>query len=244
MSQAIAEILRRRIAGLSIVGKSAGLVRAVPIDVKGKTKRFPVACNVEDPLACSHADLTDLVPDNRYPSIVYFEDLGSRREPVNRIVGDRRIVRLRLVVWMDTTKLGDQCSTGDAFQAEVERYINADRYDLHPFLGLSHRVVSVVPKSAAIFSKYNYDEVNRQYLTPPFDYFALDIEATYFVAPGCSDDIIPEPWGCDTPTGGIVGPGTSPCKVVRVCGEPQEGQILVYREGQFVPVFIQDILPE
>jgi len=49
-------------------------------------------------------------------------------------------------------------------------------------------------KSAAIFSKYSYDEAVTQYLMYPFDYFALDITTDFLINKSCIID-----WENETP---------------------------------------------
>lgn len=200
MSTAIAEILRQRIEDLAIIDKSAGLVRAIPrsVQVNGRpvTRYFPVGCNVSDPDSCTIQQIEDLVPSSNYASIIYFEDLGSTVRPVNIPGAQAKTVRLRLVAWMNLNKLGPLCTTGDAFQREIERTINADRYDLSPYKAMTHRVVSSPSKSNSIFSKYNYDEVNRQYLNWPYDYFAIDIETNFILQDGCEEPIVPSDAEC------------------------------------------------
>ena len=200
MSTAIAEILRQRIEDLAIVDKSAGLVRAIPrsVQVNGRpiTRYFPVGCNVSDPDSCTIQQIEDLVPSSNYASIIYFEDLGSTRRPVNIPGASAKTVRLRLVAWMNLNKLGPLCTTGDAFQREIERTINADRYDLNPYKAMTHRVVGSPIKSNSIFAKYNYDEVNRQYLNWPYDYFAIDIETNFILQDGCEEPIVPSDSQC------------------------------------------------
>lgn len=241
MSQAIAEILRQRVAGLSIVGKSAGLVRAITRNVGGKNKTFPVACTVQDPLACSESTVVDLIPDSRYESIVYFEDLGSSviPHPAERLMGTKYRVRLRLVGWMDTTKIGDKCATGAQFVREIQEAVTVLKpYNLDPFKGLVHKVVGVLPQGPSIFGKYTYDEANRQYLNWPYDYFAIDIETTYILPPGCEEPIIPSDQGCYVTGGPVIGgPAQSNCKLVRACGTPEDGDVPIWDEesGTYIP---------
>lgn len=234
MSQAIAEILRQRIAELAIVGKSAGLVRAITRNVGGKNKTFPVACTVQDPLACSESTVVDLIPDSRYDSIVYFEDMGSSTVPypAERLMGTKYRVRLRLVGWMDTRKIGELCTTGDQFIREIQEAVTVLKpYNLDPFKGITHKVVSVQPKAPAIFGKYTYDEANSQYLNWPYDYFAIDIETVYILPPGCEEPIIPSEQDCLVAGGPVIGgPAQSGCKLVRVCGTPENGEVPVWDE--------------
>lgn len=190
MNDKIAELIRARFASMSVVDKIAGLVRAIPRHMEGGTKVFPVACNVEDALKCNEATLQELVPDGRYRSIIYFEDRGSPRKEVFRTRGIWFTSRLRLVVWMDLRKVGPECTSGDEVMMEMIAAIEGDKYHYTslPFQDLRHRT-SIVEKSSAIFSRYTYDEVNRQFLHWPYDYFALDIDTSFRILAECIDPV-------------------------------------------------------
>lgn len=238
MGQAIAEILRQRIAGLGIVGKSAGMVRTVSRSIGGKEKTFPVACSVVDPLQCSESEALDLVPDSRQTSIVYFEDLGTTKiqHKAEHLIGKQYQDRLRMVGWINLAKIGDLCSSGDHFLRMLLEAIEVKPYDVAPFRQIKHSVTGTQPKTKAIFSKYTYDDTNRQYLNWPYDYFAVDITTTYILPPGCEEPLIPVPQDCEGVGGGPIISGPSqPCPVVRVCGTPEVGQTLVWDGSQWVP---------
>lgn len=207
MNAAIAELLKARLDDLlflqdpTISNKVGGLVRPIPRNMEGKTKIFPVACNVEDPLACDDSTIRELVPDGRYAVIIYFEDKGIPKKETSRTRGTSYRSIMRMVVWMDTSKLGPTCTTGDIIQREINEAIEGGgrRYDLSPFMHVRHRVIGNAPKDPAIFSKYTYAEAERQFLNWPFDYFAIDIETEFRIFPGCEDQLIPSGADCWAP---------------------------------------------
>ena len=51
-------------------------------------------------------------------------------------------------------------------------------------------------KNVSIFSKYTYNEEEKQYLIYPFDYFALNYEISFYVGINCIDPILISPSVC------------------------------------------------
>ena len=111
MNQAIASILKSRIADLDFVDKIAGLVATQYMNVTNEAgvkvqKSYPVACctTADD---CITGAYNDLAPDSKYKSVIYFEDRGVTFE---RYASNWKYYRsnLRLVAWLNVKKiLGD-----------------------------------------------------------------------------------------------------------------------------------------
>lgn len=201
MNSTIASLLKSLVEGVPAADKVAGLVRAVQFNQKtpdGKTvvKTLPLACDFTDPNACTDLEVTNLVPDGNKRSIVYFEDLGWTRSNVKLPRAVQYVSRLRMVVWMNTKMIGDQCSSGVSVQQDFVNAVQVEPYSDGDVLSISHRVYNVPPVSNGIFSKYSYAEAERQYLTWPFDYFALDIETKFVVQDGCKIPLTPVPQPC------------------------------------------------
>ena len=197
MNSQIAELIRARIASMTVIDKITGVVRAIPRKMEGREQRFPVGCDVTDPFSCDLSTLKDLVPDGRYRSIIYFEDRGAPQKQVTRTRGIWFTSRLRLICWMDTRKIGPQCTSGDEVMMEMIALIEGDKYHYNsePFQDIRHRV-SIAEKSSALFSRYTYDEANRQFLTPPFDYFGLDIDTSFRIMAACVEPVELDPQPC------------------------------------------------
>ena len=51
-------------------------------------------------------------------------------------------------------------------------------------------------QNARIFDKYSYDETVLQYLRPPFDFFYMELTATFILKAGCAPAIILNPKNC------------------------------------------------
>lgn len=203
MNAGIADLLKARIATIGYVDKLAGLVQPVTFQRAGELTNYeiagrsltaqaqskvvtvPIALNVTDPLNCTDEAIRDLVPDERYRMIVYFEDRSGARmvEKQGRWGWEST---LRLVAWVNTAKMANVPSAGDlALQAIVKAIESGGTTNSGQYIGVRHTVVGMPPKGAALFSAYTYPEGVRQYLFPPFDSFALDITTRFTLNPDC-----------------------------------------------------------
>lgn len=203
MNSSIANLIRTLVEGLPVADKVAGLVRAIPYNtvVNGKTvvKTIPLSCDVTDPTACNDLEIQDLVPDGTKRSIIYFEDLGWTKLKFPESMGRYYASKLRMVVWMNTKLIGEQCGTSDEVQQDMLNAIEIDRYNSDPFQAVGHKIVSIPPVSNSIFSRYTYNEAERQFLTWPYSYFAMDIETKFILPVGCSIPVDPVPVDCNNP---------------------------------------------
>ena len=198
MNAAIAELLKLRVQQFSYVEKLAGLVRAVTYERGGQKITIPVAVAVEDTLECGSAQILDMVPDERYRAIVYFEDQGMVPVP-SRTKGTVWKSRLRLVCWVNTAKLDGDVNAGDRIMQQFMGVLNSGPYNVDPFIGVKHTLAGVATKGPSIFAAYTYPEGVRQYLLYPFDAFALDIETELRVKPGCEPVVGTDGVPCWTP---------------------------------------------
>jgi hypothetical protein len=199
MIHRIATILKDRIAAFTYVDKIGGLTRVARQQREGKEIVIPVAGDVDEAYACDPATIRDMVPDDRYGCMVYFEDRGTTREST-RTRGTFYSASLRLVCWVNTAKFGSDPNAADRI---IEQFVNdlnvGQPYNTDTLIGLNHQVDGFPQRGASIFSQYTYPEAARQYLLWPFDAFAVDITATYRIKPGCEDAPVPDDDACWTP---------------------------------------------
>lgn len=238
MNAGIAELLRARIAAFAYVDKLAGLVQTVAYqrqgpDNKTVTLRMPIAANVTDPLNCTDEAIRDLVPDERYRLIVYFEDRGMTL--VNENGRDWWHSRLRLVAWVNTSKLGGD---PDAPYLVLQAFVNAintgNAYNSGAYLAVRHKVEGVPESGVGLFSRYTYNEAVRQYLFPPFSAFGIDIGTRFIMDPNCGPAVDPSEVACWEPSAGGGSAYDPPCPVVRTCDIPEEGDVLTFTGGVWV----------
>lgn len=198
MIQRIASILKDRISAFPYVDKIGGLTRVARYQREGTEVVIPVAGDVDEALACDPSTVRDMVPDDRYGCIVYFEDRGTTRE-TSRTRGTFYSASLRLVCWINTAKFGSDPVAADRILEQFTNDLNVGQpYNTDTLIGLKHLVSGIPQRGASIFSQYTYPEAARQYLLWPFDAFALDIIATYRIKPGCEEAPVPDDNACWT----------------------------------------------
>jgi hypothetical protein len=203
MNKELCTVLKNDIAGLPFIHDLAGLVQTLTVenmadDFNNGTSlktisRFPVAHDTNITDVCSTGPERRLDPDSSKKSITYFEDFGTT-------AGERELgvfsyrSSVRLVCWLNRALL-----VGDSY-AEISGYCiakiiaaicpNGNPRNVGIFSRLKVQPGRIHPQDAAIFARYTYDEVQRQYLRPPFEFFAIDLVADYLVAPDCLPDLI------------------------------------------------------
>ena len=199
MNDAIAELLRDRIESLAFVDKICGLVHVVTKQRAGKEVTIPVGINVTDALQCGDAEILDMVPDERYRTIVYFEGAGITNTR-SRTRGTTWTSKIRLVCWVNTKKLnGDPMAAGKIIR-EFLGQLHHGPYNDGAFMGIRHRIEGMPIQGPELFSRYTYNEAVRQYLMPGrFDAFGIDIITTFRENPNCETPVDLTDVDCWTP---------------------------------------------
>ena len=195
MIREIAKTLKSRIlhdGGLPYLDSVSGLVQTVTYkseDENGNplTKRFPVSYDTNIADACSASPERALTPDSTKSGIIYFEQNGAIT-PLKQLSGGRQMMRASIiaVVWLNRRKI-----TGDDYgeispkaYEEIIRRLQKTQVKSEVLLN-----IEVTPagyrQSPEIFSRYTYAEEIMQYLRPPFDYFAIDLNVTFIARKSC-----------------------------------------------------------
>lgn len=196
MNAAIANILKGYLTPLSWVEHAAGLVKplikltSVPKDGKMIVTRdvFPVSCDVSW-ADCQGGKYKDLIPAQKYRSIIYFEDLGCVKVSNDGGYHNWKS-RLKLVGWVNMSKFNfNGCYLSPLLIQSIEKALPDYYFNSPPYAKIQVLSVSELPKDATIFSKYTYKEEVMQYLMFPFDYFALQIDTEFSISPDCIDEI-------------------------------------------------------
>lgn len=160
---------------------------------------YPVSCNVTGRDCANTKPYEDLVPNDRYSSVVYWEEISpmteSGRSSVDRF-GYKKIQGVyRLVAWFNLLKLGlDTCIAPIEAYREIERHTNLDiKITGGVFPNALLKVVPYrdVPRDASIvFGKYSYPK-NSKYYLKPFDFFAIDYRFTLDYCMNSDNQFIP-----------------------------------------------------
>ena len=104
MNSAVANILKTKIETLPFVDTIAGLVTVGQKKDKTEVLRFPISRDVTH-TDCINGRYTDLIPNDKKTSVIYFEDRGISN---NGTSGRRTIYesQLTLVAWLNLKKIG------------------------------------------------------------------------------------------------------------------------------------------
>lgn len=188
--------------GLQFLDVYAGLVQTVTYKDNDEndnplTKRMPVSyhTNIED--CVNPSPERALIPDSSKKGIVYFEESGGAYQ-VRRMAGGRTMWRAQIicVVWMNRKNI-----TGDSYdeittktRSEIMRKLKSEDIS-EPFIKILVNNTRI-RQTPEIFSKYSYEETILQYLRPPFEYYALDLDVTFFINGECLPEIIINPNNC------------------------------------------------
>jgi hypothetical protein len=203
MQKELAHILKGKLLTLPFIDLVAGLVQTLTLQDQSEDnlqiieKRVPVSYDTWNGSDCVGKEIL-LIPDSSRKSIIYFEDNGIE-------VGERRariqgfISSLRLVCWLDKSKIvGDQYTpelAGRVQTAIISRLCHKNPENISPLSALRVNIQRIPPQDAAIFGRYTYTETDRQYLRPPFEFFALDLRCNFYASDKCLQGI---PWNVQT----------------------------------------------
>ena len=172
-----------------------GIVKPMVIsDVNGQQKRFPVIHNTDED-ACIMGDYIDLLPNSERKSVIYFEDFGT--EFIEQRGDDMYFQStIRLVCWFNYKKINVSLTTDSLIMANVMKAMPTRV--LHAYIGrINIQVLRHLPKDPEqIFGKYTYNEAEVQYVTYPYDCFAIDYIVDYSINMDCINPVTDNPEEC------------------------------------------------
>jgi hypothetical protein len=194
MNKELATVYRQKIQHLPFIGIISGLVYTLSMDMGGDTKvvkRFPASYDTNDEgNPCFTNPERDLVPDNGKKSVIYFEDNG-----LSQVIRNNREVwqsRIRLICWLNRSKLTGNTYTqiAGAVMSEIIYHLKTTNPQNTGIFKRLETVVANIPAvDPALFGRYTYDETVKQYLMPPYDYFAVDLVSYFEVPFNCMEGI-------------------------------------------------------
>lgn len=172
---------------LSFVDKITGIVKPGQASIGGVVKTFPIAYNT-DVTTCNDSELLDFVPDDRKISIIYFEDRGtSMTRMENQSVYFTS--NFTLICWYNYKKLTPPMTNPSLIVGNIIKYLPLVMGNVSPLIGVVLSVTGQQDNTGGVFSKYSYIEEQTQYITYPYGYLALDLQAEYSVRKECFDEI-------------------------------------------------------
>lgn len=198
MIHTILDELKVKVLQLQFIERYGGLVipvtsRAEDEDGRDISVTFPVSCDAEGRACYLSNNYYDLAPNDQYRSVAYWEIQGDMTSfvPVrgNRTAWHGFRQTARLVVWLNSLKLGDakNCNTTGDYLSILA--INALQ-GVHDVKEVGYtdkarvRMVRKLRKSMDIFSAYSYSN-RTELMLYPYDFFAIDFEVEWFVKRNC-----------------------------------------------------------
>lgn len=193
-----------RLLNLPFIEKYGGVVQTIQKVIPGTdgeksvVKRIPISTVHQAPENCSLVDATSLhfIPESKLKGLLYFEDGGSVIDVSRRHTG---LVywrsRLRLVVWMNQKLLKEKydIEMGSVAMNQIIGLLVTNPENRDVFKALSARVASIPPATSALFSEYDYNEKETQFLMPPYDFFAIDLDVFFGIPKGCKVPVVLDP---------------------------------------------------
>ncbi len=198
MNHAIATILNTYLSTLPFADRVAGVVKPITFFTgtadKPTKKTIPVDCGVSQP-DCIGGKYTDLVPNSKYKSIIYWEDNGVKLNTSENQRDFNFTSSLRLITWINLKKVGKtDCNVSALAVTNILNTLPTGYFNNGIYTRIRVVVGQEIIKNNSIFSKYTYDEAVTQFLMFPFDYFALDINVNFTILKNCIVD-----WENETP---------------------------------------------
>ena len=188
MNSAVANILKTKIETLPFVDTIAGLVTVGQKKDKTEVLRFPISRDVTH-TDCINGRYTDLIPNDKKTSVIYFEDRGISN---NGTSGRRTIYESQLILvgWLNLKKIGkEDIGITSLAVGSILKVLNVPRFNEGMFQRIDITIENQLVKNTQIFSAYTFRE-EAQYLMFPFDYFALNISVTFEIDTECINDFV------------------------------------------------------
>ena len=156
------------------------------VDKEGRTvvKTIPIYANTDN--ECNNSDYVDFVPNESYMSCIYFEATPERSVTEHTHGGQVATqCTLTVVGWFNMKKI-NQCkkSAESLFRNIIYKILQTTSVgDTDVTIELS----TIDFRNPATFSRYTYDEAEKQYLIYPYDFGAatFDVQLIY---PICDEE--------------------------------------------------------
>lgn len=198
MNKELANVLKGKLLTLPFADLVAGMAQVLTVQQLSSdnattiTTRRPVTYDAwfKTGGSCEGQEVS-LVPDSKWKSIIYFEDLGvAPLGTLRKIQGYSS--SLRLICWLNRAALVGETYAEISARCQsaiISRLAHRNPQNIGIFTRLTINVERIPPQTPELFSKYTYDETDRQYLRPPFEFFGIDFRANFYVPVNCMDEI-------------------------------------------------------
>ena len=199
MIRLIEQALRAQILDLGYVERYGGIVRPVTIrqevdEGQYIAQTFPVSCGVTGTDCFDGGKYLDLVPDDQYRSVAYFEQRGGAalRESTTARKIWAGVENVRFVAWLNYPALGlDDCRGPERFAlATLARIVGTRNFTVDGITGrLDVTEARILERDEReVFGRYSYAEKQWAFFWP-YDFFAIDFTARVTIPGGCLEDV-------------------------------------------------------
>lgn len=168
--------LQSNVAALS---KSGGAAHAVPLRSENRVRNVPA---VPD----GNGGYLEMLPDDSESAVAFWQVLSNA--PDERFAGHTvkvlpQIARVRLIVWGNKKRLSPP-NLGVVL-GECMRELNSATLGEDWIQSVNVSLVGLEPRNKAIFGEYNFDEVETQFVTEPYDFASALFDVQYRIILTC-----------------------------------------------------------
>jgi hypothetical protein len=201
MINSIIQAFTDQVISLPWVERYGGLVRpAVKTFIDENSgliynKTYPISCDVNEKECWEKGRYQDLIPNDKYKSITYFEQRGAITIKETQMTGREMLefnAPITFVAWLNLPKLGISECSSPVFEASAIKMLMNLKVSELPFQALGVKVIieASSPKNEGVFTKYSYGD-KFGLLLYPFDYFSININIRWYVQPQCLPEYEP-----------------------------------------------------
>jgi hypothetical protein len=173
--------------GLSFADLVVGIVKPMRISTETGDKIFPVVYNTTSD-ACLTGDYIDLLPNTSKRCVMYFEDKGTTFRNHGQDIDYTASVNF--VCWFNYKLIDHDLYTDSLLVANVLKTIPERVTGLAYINRVSITPIRQLPKDVnVVFGAYTYNEAEVQFVTYPYDFFAIEYEIKFTLTKSCVPDI-------------------------------------------------------
>lgn len=199
MVRLIEKTLRDRIVALSWVGQYGAIIQdiKVPVDAGEGQALFdiyPISRYVSASDCFDREKWKDLIPDDKYASVCYFEQRGSSKITMDGPKDTFWVFKetLRFVAWLNYPKLGLDFEQGpERFALNVANTVYGNHSISVDGIDGELQILSaqLMPRDfRQIFGRFSYADKQNAFFRP-YDFFAVDFECKVRINAACLADV-------------------------------------------------------
>lgn len=186
----VAEALKSQLednSDLPFVDKLGGLVKPLTfynkVEDGTEAKVMPVEVNALT-RPCNTNDYNAFLPDTKYMSVIFFEDLGS--EPKDEDTYYRYITSsLRIVCWYNLPKINADYTDGELLTMAILEAIPDRIANTSELFQIQTTFAGLTPNTEDVFDAYDLNEAEHQYRQYPYDTAGINFLVDYAIGRDC-----------------------------------------------------------